>query len=729
MKKIILALLIFVGSWQQSFAKEGMWIPYLLEKINASDMQAMGMHITAKDIYDVNQASLKDAIVFFGRGCTGEIVSDKGLLLTNHHCGYGQIQKHSTIDHDYLTDGFWAMSKEEELINPKLSARILTSMADVTEAALNGVDANMSQNERNAIIAKNIKVIKENLKPTKFHRVDVRPFYNGNQYILMEYDVYFDVRLVGAPPSNIGKFGGDTDNWMWPRHTGDFSIFRIYANAENKACDIADNNVPYKPKQHLKISLNGYNEGDFTFIFGYPGRTQEYIPAKQVEYITQTMNPFKIDLRRKKLDIMSNAMENDKNIRIQYSAKYAGVANRWKKWIGENKGIKANKAVAKKQEMEANFTKWANDGHKEYATVLNDYNKLIAEQTPYEMAYTYFIEAGYYHDLTNYSYSYSRLVADAKNEKVSDEDFDKTLKAYIAGTESFYKDYNTTVDLNIFKAVVTAYKDFPYMNVSLPLFINTINKKYKGDASKYAEYVYSKSLFTSKDKIKNFLENSNRKKIAKLDKDPMYIHSIGVYYNFIDNIRPTLGSFTNRTDSLQRIYMKALLEFNTGKTLAADANSTLRIAYGKVEAFVPRDGVKYNYYTTLSGIIEKENPDIYDYVVMPKLKTLYNDKDFGKYGDKDGSMHVCFIASNHTTGGNSGSPALNADGDLIGLNFDRNWEGTMSDLNYDISRCRNIMLDIRYCLFIIDKYAGAGHLVEEMTFVQKATKAVETTDK
>ncbi|OYT10364.1 MAG: serine protease [Bacteroidetes bacterium 4572_112] len=702
MKRIVFVILLFVGFLQQTTAKEGMWIPYLLEKINASDMQAMGMHITAKDIYNVNQPSLKDAIVFFGRGCTGEIVSDKGLLLTNHHCGYGQIQKHSTIDHDYLTDGFWAMSKEEELINPNLSARILTSMADVTEASLKGVDASMSQNERKEIIAKNIKAIKENLKPTKFHKVDVRPFYNGNQYILMEYDVYFDVRLVGAPPSNIGKFGGDTDNWMWPRHTGDFSIFRIYANAENKACDIADDNVPYKPKQHLKISLNGYNEGDFTFIFGYPGRTQEYIPAKQVEYITQTMNPFKIDLRRKKLDIMSNAMENDKKIRIQYSAKYAGVANGWKKWIGENKGIKGNKAVAKKQEMEASFIKWANNGHKEYATVLEGYNKLIAEQTPYEMAYTYFIETSYYHDLTKYSYSYTSLVANAKDKNVSDEDFDKTLKTYIAGTESFYKDYNTSVDLDIFKAVVTAYKDFPYMNVSLPTFIHTINQKYKGDANKYAEYVYSKSLFASKDKIKNFLENSSRKKITKLEKDPMYIHSVDVYYNFIDNIRPTLGSFTNRTDSLQRIYMKGLLEFNTGKTLAADANSTLRIAYGKVEAFVPRDGVKYNYYTTLSGIIEKENPDIYDYVVMPKLKTLYNDKDYGKYGDKDGSMHVCFIASNHTTGGNSGSPALNADGDLIGINFDRNWEGTMSDLNYDISR-------------------------EEMTFVQKPVKSIETT--
>ena len=718
MKRLIFILIIITGILQQSSAKEGMWIPYLLEKINASDMQAMGMHISAEDIYNVNKPSLKDAIVFFGRGCTGEIVSDKGLLLTNHHCGYGQIQKHSTIDHDYLTDGFWAMNMEEELINPRLSARILTTMSDVTEQVLNGVTNNMSQDERKKIITKNSKAITEALKPTKFHRVDVRAFYNGNQYIVMEYDVFYDVRLVGAPPSNIGKFGGDTDNWMWPRHTGDFSVFRIYANGENKACDIADDNVPYKPKQHLKISLNGYNEGDFTFIFGYPGRTQEYIPAKQVEYITQTMNPFKIELRRKKLDIMSTAMESDKKIRIQYSAKYAGVANGWKKWIGENKGIKGNKAIAKKQAMEAQFTEWANAGHKEYSSVLSEYNKLIAEQTPYEMAYTYFIETGYFHDLTKYSYSYSGLIQAATDETISDDDFNKKLKSYIAGTEQFYKDYNTDVDLAVFKEVVSVYKDFPYKDVSMPWFVSTIDKKYKGDPNKYADYVYKKSLFASKDKIKNFLENSSRKKISKLGFDPMYVHSYGMYSNFVNNIRPGLSSFTNRTDSLQRIYMKGLLEFNSDKTLAADANSTLRIAYGKVEAFNPRDGVKYNYYTTLSGIIEKENPDIYDYVVMPKLKTLYKDKDYGKYGDKDGSMHVCFIASNHTTGGNSGSPALNANGDLIGINFDRNWEGTMSDLNYDISRCRNIMLDIRYCLFVIDKYAGAGHLVEEMTFVE-----------
>ena len=724
MKRILFSILLLIGIAQQSSAKEGMWIPYLLEKLNASDMQAMGMHISAKDIYDVNQASLKDAIVFFGRGCTGEIVSNKGLLLTNHHCGYGQIQKHSTVDHDYLTDGFWAMSMDEELVNPRLSARILTSMADVTEATLKGVGANMSQKERKAIIKKNIKAITEKLKPSKFHRVDIRAFYNGNQYILMEYDVYHDVRLVGAPPSNIGKFGGDTDNWMWPRHTGDFSIFRIYANADNKACDIAKDNVPYEPKQHLKISLNGYNEGDFTFIFGYPGRTQEYIPAKQVEYITQTMNPFKIDLRRKKLDIMTEAMTNDKKIRIQYSAKYAGVANGWKKWIGENKGIKGNKAVAKKQEMEANFTKWANNGHKQYATVLNDYNKLIAEQIPFEMGYNYYYETSYTQDLAKYALAYSKLITDSKDEEINDEDFNKTKQAYIKGISRFYKDYNKDVDYKIFKATVKAYYAFPYKNVSTPEFFNRIDKKYKGNTDKYAQYVYSKSIFASETKLNAFLENANRKKISKLAKDPMYIHTKQAYSNYVNNVAPELFSFIDRADSLQRIYMKGLMEFNSGKTMAADANSTLRIAYGKVEAFIPRDGVKYNYYTTLSGIIEKENPDIYDYVVMPKLKTLYKDKDYGKYGDKDGSMHVCFIASNHTTGGNSGSPALNADGDLIGINFDRNWEGTMSDLNYDISRCRNIMLDIRYCLFIIDKYAGAGHLVEEMTFVKN--KALET---
>lgn len=703
---------------QQTSAKEGMWLPFLLEKINASDMQAMGMHISAEDIYSVNQASLKDAIVFFGRGCTGEIVSDKGLLLTNHHCGYGQIQKHSTVKHDYLTDGFWAMKMSEELVNPNLSARILTSMSDVTVDALKGIDNSMSQEARNKAVKANIKAIVTKLKPSKFHKVDIRAFYNGNQYILMEYDVFFDVRLVGAPPSNIGKFGGDTDNWMWPRHTGDFSVFRIYANAENSACDIAKDNVPYQPKQHLKVSLKGYEEGDFTFIFGYPGRTEEYIPAKKIEYITKTMNPFKINLRRQKLDIMGNAMENDKGIRIQYSAKYAGVANGWKKWIGENKGIKGNHAIATKKETEDKFNAWAKKSAPEYAGVLGEYNKLIEEKTPYEMAYTYFIEAGYYHELTNFSFSFSRLVNAAKNKEVSNEEFDKLLKSFITKAEGFYKDYNKDVDLDIFKASVKAYYAFPYKSISQPEFFTTITKKNKGNTDKYAQSIYDQTIFASEIEFIDFLNKGKRKCISKLVKDPMYIHSQSVYNFFINDVQSVLGSFTNKTDSLQRIYMKGIIEFNKGKTLAPDANSTLRVAYGKVEAFVPRDGVKYNYFTTLDGIMAKENPDIYDYVVMPKLKTLYNNKNYGKYADKDGSMHVCFIASNHTTGGNSGSPALNADGELIGINFDRNWEGTMSDLNYDISLCRNIMLDIRYCLFVIDKYAGAGHLVEEMTFVE-----------
>ncbi len=717
-KKLLFIVLITTGIWQQVSAKEGMWLPYLLEKINASDMQAMGMRITADDIYNVNKPSLKDAIVFFGRGCTGEIVSDKGLLLTNHHCGYGQIQKHSTVDHDYLTDGFWAMKMSEELINPSLSARILTSMKDVTKEALLGVSPDLNQNERRHIIASNIKKIVKAMKPSKFHRVDIRAFYNGNQYILMEYNVFHDVRLVGAPPSNIGKFGGDTDNWMWPRHTGDFSIFRIYANSNNEACDISDKNTPYKPKQHLKISLKGYEEGDFTFIFGYPGRTQEYIPAKQIEYITQTMNPFKIDLRRQKLDIMSAAMKNDSKIRIQYSAKYAGVANGWKKWIGENKGIKANKAIAKKQKMEADFNRWASKNAKEYTSVLKEYNSLIDQQTPYEMAYTYFVEAGYYHDLTKYTYSFSKLIDDAENEEISDEKFDKNLESYTNSSSKFYKDYNTKVDLNIFKAAIKAYYAFPYKLESKPDFFTIIEKKYKGNTDKYCEAIYKKSVFTSHDKLLEFLNKTNRKKILKLRKDPMVVHSNNVFSFYRNKVGPILMSFSDKTDSLQRIYMKAIMEYNTGKTLAPDANSTLRVAYGKVQAFNPRDGVKYNYYTTLKGIMEKENPDIYDYVVMPRLKSLYNQKDYGKYADKDGKMHVCFIASNHTTGGNSGSPTLNADGNLIGINFDRNWEGTMSDLNYDISRCRNIMLDIRYCLFIIDKYAGAGHLVDEMTFVK-----------
>ncbi len=708
---------MILSTYFHVFAKEGMWIPMFLQQLNSEDMQANGMKISAEDIYSINHSSLKDAIVHFGGGCTAEIVSNKGLVLTNHHCGYSSIQKHSSVEHDYLTDGFWSKTMAEELTNPGLTAKILTNMQDVTDEVLDGVSVSMNEQDREAIIALNIESIKKNHDDSKFHKVDVKAFYYGNQYIMMEYMVFHDVRLVGAPPSNIGKFGGDTDNWMWPRHTGDFSVFRLYANSNNEPADISNDNIPYQPRQALKISLKGVEEGDFTFIFGYPGRTQEYIPASQVKYITEVQNPFKINLRRQKLDIMKAGMDTDKNIRIQYSSKYAGVANGWKKWIGENKGIARNNAINKKKDFENKFLFWAVENDEPSKDALPQQDTLIMQMEPYNMAYTYFVEAAYYHDLTRFSHGFNNLIEASKDENISDEEFKKRIEDTKKGIASFYKDYNKDIDKNLFTTSLKAYYTFPYKNIKLPEFFSLISKKYKNSVEKYADMIYKKSIFTNQQNLINFITKASRTKIKKLEKDPLLIYSTGVFNYFFNEIRPELNKFQLVKDSLQRVYMAGIIKFRVGEKIYPDANSTLRIAYGKVEGFEPRDGIEYTYFTTLKGIMAKENPDIYDYVVEPKLKNLYINKDYGQYADKDGSMHVCFIGSNHTTGGNSGSPALDANGNLIGINFDRNWEGTMSDLNYDPSQCRNIMLDIRYCLFIIDKFAEDHRLIEEMQFV------------
>ena len=719
MRRIILSLLIglFILSSNLLSAKEGMWLPILLQKINADEMHRMGMKITVDEIYSMKHSSLKDAIVHFGGGCTAELVSSQGLLFTNHHCGYSSIQKHSTVDHDYLTDGFWADSLRDELPNPGLIAKIMTDMVDVSKEVLNGVTEGMNENERNAIIQKNIAALIEKYEPSKFKLVDVKAFYYGNQYILMTYTVFRDVRLVGAPPSNIGKFGGDTDNWMWPRHTGDFSVFRIYANAENKAAEYSEFNKPYKPVQHLKVSLKGVKEGDFTMVFGYPGRTQEYLPSYALELITENVNPFRIQLRRQRLDIMSAAINSNAKTRIQYSAKYASVANGWKKWIGENKGIKRMNAVQTKQQEEIEFSNWLDTTY-QGEHIIADFKKEYDAFTDYEMAYYYFIEAGYYQELVRYAWGFNNLGKLSNSENIDSAKLSTELQRLQAGVGSFFKDYDKKVDQELFLATLKAYNSFPYSTSKPLVFEDLIAKDYKGNLEKYAADVYKNSLFADDIKLKTFLNDYSVKDWEKISKDPLYIYASSVLSNYQDSIRMEYYYRKNKIDSLQQRYMKLILEKNKAHYLYPDANSTLRIAYGKVEGYEPRDGVEYNYYTTLSGIMAKENPNIYDYVVEPKLKKLYQTKDYGQYGDEDGKMHVCFIASNHTTGGNSGSPVLNAEGQLIGLNFDRNWEGTMSDLKYDPDQCRNITLDVRYCLFIIDKYAGADRLIKEMDLVK-----------
>ena len=701
------------------FAKEGIWLPYLLQQLNESEMHDMGMHISAADIYSVNKACIKDAIIQFGNGCTGEVVSDQGLLLTNHHCGYGQIQKHSTLENDYLTKGFWATSLAEELPNPGLTVTFLVRMEDVTDKMMQGLKKGMTEADRSKIITQNSDlIIREATKGSKYE-ARVRPFYNGNQYILMINQIYRDIRLVGAPPSNIGKFGGDTDNWMWPRHTGDFSIFRIYADKDGNPATYSKNNVPYKPKYSLPISLKGVNKGDFTFVFGYPGRTQEYLPSEAIRLTAEVTNPVSIKLRDIRLNNMNEYQKLDPLVRIQYASKNAGIANGWKKMIGESRGIKQINAISKRQEFEKSFTAWVNstnENKEKYGTILPEFSKIYSELGPLNLANVFLTEGIMGTEAIGYAVSYDNLITFCKLKDSKPEDIQKLADTYKTSSLTFFKDYYQPIDQKNFASlikVVVKEMDPKF----LPPVLTEITKKYKGDYTLMAKKIFEQSIFTSQDKVNAFLTNFKAKDYHKIEKDPIFIIYKNTRTFFVANILDRQSALQFQTDSLQRIYMKAQMEMQPTKRFYPDANSTLRVAYGKVDDYKAADAISYLHFSTLDGIMEKENPDIYDYVVEKKLKELYVNKDYGQYGDKDGKMHVGFIASNHTTGGNSGSPVLNADGNLIGINFDRNWEGTMSDLTYDPDLCRNISLDIRYCLFIIDKYAGAHRLIEEMKLV------------
>lgn len=716
MKKTLLTLIILmIFPFRSMFADEGMWIPMLLEQLNEKEMREMGMRITAEDIYSINKASLKDAIVLFGGGCTGEIVSDQGLLLTNHHCGYGSIQRHSSIEHDYLTDGFWAKNQEEELSCPWLSVILLREMKDITEAVLDGVTDQMTTDERNDKIELNKrKLIREAEKETDYH-AEIEGFYLGNQYFMLYMEIFKDVRLVGTPPSNIGKFGGDTDNWMWPRHTGDFSVFRIYADKDNKPTEYSAENKPYKPAYHLPISLKGCEKDDFTFVFGYPARTNEYATSYEINLRANIINPVRIKLRETRLDIFGKYADNDPKVRIQYASKDAGVANTWKKMIGESKGIREKRGVERKQAFEKDFIAWVNQNTvSDYKKLIPAFEKEFSELEPYEKAFYYIYEAGYGVELFDFVSSFEILIPN--QNLILPEGSGNSIEKMERRTKSFFKDYYMPIDKEVAEALLTIYKDEQPADFR-PDFLNEIDKKFNGNVKSYVDYLFEKSIFTSQEKVENFLKSYTDKKYKKILNDPAYKAYMSLQ-RFGLQISNKLQISSNRLDSLRRIYMRAQMEMQPQKHFYPDANFTLRVSYGKVCGFEPKDAVTYSHFTTLDGIMAKENPDIYDYVVEKRLKDLYKAKDYGRYADKDGSMHVAFVASNHTTGGNSGSPILNADGQLLGLNFDRCWEGTMSDLIYDPTICRNISVDIRYVLFIIDKFAGARHLVDEMTIVE-----------
>ena len=718
MKRLILAITLAAFACGTAKADEGMWLPSLISQ-RIGDMQEKGFKLNAEDIYDINQASLKDAVVLFGRGCTGEVISSEGLLLTNHHCGYGQIQQHSSVEHDYLKDGFWAMSRAEELPNKGLTVSFLERMEDVTDQVLKGYTSDMTEDQRVAIVKKNSKaIIDEVTKEGNGLRATVEALYYGNQYFLFLYREYSDIRLVGAPPSSIGKFGGDTDNWMWPRHTGDFSMFRIYADKNNNPAPYSEENVPYKPKKYFKISTKGVQEGDFTFIYGFPGRTQEYIHSEGVRYIEEIGDPHKINLRTLRLDIQKKHMSESQKVRIQYSSKNASVANAWKKWQGEVKGIKKMKTVQKKQEFEQAFDAWARGG--EFDGVVGKIAKIYEQLEPYAFATDYYNETARTIEMANFAAGiYAAYVQDKESGELS-----FNSKKAAASAESFYKDWYLPIDKESFVAVMTEFdKNVPAE--FKPEYFKAQMKKY-GNAQKWADELFSKSIFADRSKLeKLFKENASQKTLAKdrkaIEKDPATVFAREFAKWYDSDVKPHATRLNQDLQLAYRDYMRGQMVYcrtqRVPKAFYPDANLTLRVAYGHIKGYSPADAIYYKPSSTMKGIIQKDNPDIFDYNIPQRFRDVYAAKDFGRWTDESGEVPVCFIATNHTTGGNSGSPVINADGNLIGLNFDRVWEGTMSDIVFDPEICRNISLDVRYVLFTIEKIGGAGYLIDEMTLV------------
>ena len=716
MKKLFAILLLFVLSYGfKAKADEGMWLLPLIEKLNIGKMTELGLKLSAEDIYSLNKVCVKDAVVIFSGICTAEIVSSQGLVLTNHHCGYGSIQAHSSVDHDYLRDGFWAMSKEEELPNPNLSVTFLIRIEDVTSQVLANVKPGMSETDRTAAINDVRQAIEKKASEGNGYRVQVASFYGGNYFYLIVYERYTDVRLVGTPPSSIGKFGFDTDNWEWPRHTGDFSVFRVYSGPDGKPAPYAKENIPLKPKHFLPVSIKERNKGDFAMILGYPGRTSRYMTSYEVNEQLQIVHPDRIKIRGIKQEIWMKDMLADQKVNIQYSEKYSVSSNYWKYSIGQKGSLEKLNVKAKKEELENQFNKWVvatPERKAKYGEALNMIKTAIEGRAEYYNALQYLNECLQGCELLSLNRGVAGLVTALKakdNQKISD-----AVEQIKKNGSDFFKDYNPPTDNKSMKAMLKLYRaDIPAK--FLPdFYLNVIDKKFKGDIDKFVDDMFAKSLFANEAKLDAFL---NKPVLKTLESDPVCLTAAS-FNKITGEASIGLSQFDAGVTTGRRLWIAALMEMVPEKTQYPDANSTMRLSYGTVQDYDPRDAVTYKYYTTLQGVVDKYKPGDYEFDVPKRLIDLNNKKEYGRYGSSKGYMPVCFLTTNDITGGNSGSPVMNGKGELIGLAFDGNWESMSGDIAYEPELQRTIAVDIRYVLWIMDIYSGAKHLVDEMTIVQ-----------
>ncbi|MBI9064634.1 MAG: S46 family peptidase [Marinilabiliaceae bacterium] len=715
--KRIAALLLIVSLGFSQFAKadEGMWLLPLINKLNINKMHEMGLKLSAEEIYSINNSSMKDAIVIFGRGCTGEIISDQGLILTNHHCGYGSIQSLSSVEHNYLEDGFWAKKPEEELPAPGLTVTFMKSMEDVTENINSALNEKMTEEERAEKIREITKELTTKASEDGRYNAIVEDYFEGNQFFLIVYEKFEDVRFVGAPPSSIGKFGHDTDNWMWPRHTGDFSMFRVYCGPDGKPAKYSKDNKPYQPAHHLPVSVKGVKKEDFAMTVGFPGSTNRYLTSWGIVERMEIINHSRIKPRGIKQEIWNADMSADEKVRIQYASKYAGSSNYWKNSIGMNRGLNNLNVVAKKEALEADFEKWVNasaDRKAKYGEVLPNLKKAYADRADDMMA-TYFLRECALSGTEVITFSLVARDLEKALEEENQEAITTALEYMKKAGERFYKDYNPATDNKVMAAMLKLYFD-DIAKQYHPGFYETIHKKFKGNFAKFADNVFAKSIFTDEARYNEFVADPSLK---SLQKDLVFQAGLSTYDTYKELYGKTKES-TQAINKNNRLFLAGLMQMQSDKVFYPDANFTMRLSYGSVGDYEPKDGVVYKHFTTIEGIMEKEDPNNYEFLVPAKLKELYKNKDYGQYANADGTMPVCFTTNNDITGGNSGSPVINANGELFGLAFDGNWEAMSGDIAFETELQKCINVDIRYVLFIIDKYAGATNLIDEMTLVK-----------